>query len=118
MFLIVPLSLIFISLAVIASLVWRKKPYLDKLYSLNTAGESSVGSINPVLDWKSYWVEFYPEIKNLINKVEFPKYKINFLVEVEKLLRKTRLISLKVERFSDSLIKRIRRVHINGKLTS
>lgn len=52
----------------------------------------------------------------MFNKIEFNKYKNLFLVEVEKSLRRLRVVSLKMDRISDSLIKKIRTIHINTSL--
>ncbi len=117
MFLLVPLLLIAISIVGILVLALRKKSYLDKLYTLNTAGNGSEGiSLSPIFSWKKYGEEFFPEIKALINRLELDKYRGHWLVEAEKFLRRTRVISLRIDRWSDSVIKKIRRVHVNHAL--
>ena len=118
MFLLIPLFLIIFSLFGIAIIIWRKKPYLDKLYTLDTAGNDMEISalVRPVFEWRTYGLELFPEIKSLIEKLKFHEYRIVWLREAEKFLRKARLLSLRIDRLSDTLIKKIRRVNINGRL--
>ena len=63
-----------------------------------------------------YGAEFFPELSELLGRFEISKYKDLGLVETEKFLRKARLIFLKIDRLSDTLIKKIRKVHTNGQL--
>ncbi|OGM99443.1 MAG: hypothetical protein A3B91_01190 [Candidatus Yanofskybacteria bacterium RIFCSPHIGHO2_02_FULL_41_29] len=124
MFILIPSLLILCSVLGIAIIIWRKKSYIKKLYSLDIAGgsfEMSVVNGSSIsapagFSWKAYGADFFPEIKVLIDKLGLHKYKTIWLREAEKILRKTRLVSLRVDNFSDSLIKKIRRVHINGQL--
>jgi len=108
----------------IATIVWRKRSYINKLYLLNTAGVSGGttaidGSGASILgfNWKRYGADFFPEGADLVRKFKLHEYKTAWLKEAEKILRKTRLVSLRVDRLSDSLIKKIRRVHVNGQLS-
>lgn len=117
MFLLVPLSLIVVSILGILLVVLRKKNYLSKLYSLNTAGnvENST-AINFNFSWKKYGEDFFPEIKTLFNRLEIHKYKGHWLMEIEKILRRIRVIFMRIDRWSDSTIKKIRKIHINNTL--
>ena len=116
MFLIVPLLLIIGSFAGIALIIWRKKSYFKEFVIIeNGVSEVSVGfnfSLN------QYWREFFPEIEELVKRIKFDEYKVLWLLELEKFLRKTRLIFLRVDSWSDQLIKKVRRIHLNGKLNS
>ena len=125
MFILIPLSLIVLSILGIALIIFRKKSYISKLYTLNTAGlrsavgfgeasGSNVAGYN--FGWKSYGADFFPEIKVLIDKLELGKYKVHWLVEAEKFFRKARVMSLKLDRMSDSMIKKIRKIHLNDQL--
>ena len=117
MFIFVPLVLIFASLLSIAIIIWRKKSYLNKLYTLNIAGNGHDNIIsNSAFRWTSYGAEFFPEIRSFLDKIKIHEYKDMWLKEIEKLLRKTRLVFLRVDRLSDSWINKIRRVHVNGQL--
>lgn len=117
MFILAPLLLIFASLLGIAIIIWRKKSYLNKIYALNMAGNGDKTVSNVfTFSWISYGGEFFPEIKSLLEKIKIHEYKTMWLMEAEKFLRKTRLVFMRVDRLSDSLIKKIRRVHVNSQL--
>lgn len=116
MYLIIPLFLILVSLVGIFVVIYKKKEYLDKLYSLNTADDGTTAVSLPRFNVINFSSEFFPEAGQLLAKIDINKYKTLWLVETEKFLRKIRLLFLRVDRLSDSLIKKIRRVHTNGKL--
>ena len=120
MFILIPIVLILTSFVVILTVFLKKRSYIDKLFVLNVAGsESDSGvSIDRSFNWPSYGAEFFPEIKALLDKFKFHEYKTLWLTEAEKLLRRTRLLSLRVDRLSDTLIKKIRRSHVNGRLNN
>ncbi len=120
MYILAPLLLILVSVFGIAVIVWRKKTYLDKLYALETAGSGVDGTISngPGFNWTEFSFELFPEIKVIFDKIKVHKYKSMWLMEAEKFLRRTRLVFMKVDRVSDSLIKKIRRVHVNHKLSA
>lgn len=118
MFIITPLLLIFASLAGIAIIVWRKKSYLDKLHALDVAGSNTDGSLNGVsFGWTAYGAELFPELKFLFDRIKIHEHKELWLKEAEKFLRKTRLVFLRIDRLSDSLIKKIRKVSVNSQLS-
>lgn len=104
MFIIVPLLLIIGSLAGIAIIINRKLPYLKKL-----TPEAHEPSGNIVQ-------EFFPELLTWLNSMKFKDYKQLSLIELEKLLRRLRVVSLKIDYMSDSLIKKIRRVNLANNL--
>lgn len=114
MFLLIPLLLLALSVIGVVIIVLRKKSYLNKLYTLNITGngESSVVGFS----WKAYGMDFFPEIIALIDRVEFNRYRTHWLIEIEKFLRKARVLSLRMDRVSDVMIKKIRRIHLNDKL--
>lgn len=114
MFLLIPILFFAFSTIGVAIIVFRKKNYLNKLSVLNTAGNN--GNVVTSFSWKAYGTDFFPEIKALIDRIEFSKYRANWLIEVEKFLRKARVLSLRMDRISDVLIKKIRRIHLNDKL--
>lgn len=116
MFILIPLSLIFVSLLGIFFIVYKKKNYLEKLYSLNTAGDNNSNIVLQRFNLIDFSMELFPEIKQLFSKIEIDKHKATWLMETEKFLRRMRLISLRMDRLSDGWIKKIRRVHTNGKL--
>ncbi len=102
-------------MAGISAIILRKKGQVDKLHVLNTAG-TDITLAETDFNWIAYGEDFFPEIKVLLNRIELHKYQTQGLIELEKLLRKTRLVFLKVEHLSDSWIKKIRKVHLNGKI--
>jgi len=115
MYILTPLLLIFSSLLGITVIVWRKWEYIKKLAMIESGSSEEVyGSLDFSLG--RYGRELFPEVEEFIKKIKFDEYKTSWLLEVEKLLRKIRLIFLKIDSFSDSLIKKVRRVHANGKL--
>ncbi|MBI2626865.1 MAG: hypothetical protein HYW77_01335 [Parcubacteria group bacterium] len=85
MFIIFPLILILGSIVAIFAIVWRKRIYLRKLDALEF--ENGI----------SFWVSMYPELNEVFNKVQLSKYKDHLLTELEKALRRLRIVSLKIE---------------------
>jgi len=117
MFIFIPFLLILCSVAGIFAVIWRKKSYLDKLYALNTAGGANDVSVSGTnFSLMGLGADFFPEVKALLDKFRIYEHKMALLVETEKFLRKTRLVSLRIDRWSDALIKKIRKVHLNGQL--
>lgn len=110
MFLYVPLLLILISLAGLSFIIFRKKDYLNKLYLLS-GNDTDVSNRN--FDLKSFASEFFPEANTIMERLQVNKHKALWLMEAEKLLRRTRLLFLKVDHASDVLIKKIRKRHVN-----
>ena len=96
MYLLIPLVLILASAAGIFAVIWRKMPYLRKL------------SVTDVQSEPSIWIELFPEFSNGINTTRLKHYRQVWLLELEKVLRRLRVLSLKMDRTSDSLIKKIR----------
>lgn len=106
--------MILISLIGIGAIIYRKKPYFLKLASLNQSSAGANGymevSQKTGFSWREYFIEFFPEFKAFIGSLKMENYRTLWLSEAEKLLRRTRVISLKVDRLSDSLIGKIRRI--------
>jgi tetratricopeptide (TPR) repeat protein len=115
MFLLTPLALILVSLVGIAIIVWRKRTYLNKIYAINTAGNETEASLlnSTPFSWRAYCAELFPEVGVVLEKLKFNEYKTMWLMETEKMLRKTRVQFLKVDRWSDTLIKKVRRMNFN-----
>ena len=133
MFLFIPLLLILTSAGGIVFIVWRKLPRLKELAEAeNSDGTLSAPQtdlktepltrygVDANLKWtatnnflKSGWhilaYDLCPEIWNWARGIKVKEYKEMWLIEAEKLLRRLRLASLKMDRFSDSLIKKIRK---------
>ena len=97
-FIFIPLVLILASAAGIFFIVWRKMPYLKKL----TAADVQPG--------QSMWSDLFPEFNNGINSTRLKHYRAVGLIELEKFLRRLRVMSMKMDRTSTSLIKKIRNV--------
>lgn len=114
MFLFIPILFLVLSSIGAVVIVFRKKNYLNKLSVLNMAGNDS-NSVTG-FSWKAYGIDFFPEIKTLIDKIEFSRYRAGWLIEMEKFLRKARVLSLRMDRISDVMINKIRRIHLNDKL--
>ncbi len=85
-----------------------------------TAGQVFNGSnsgIGPG-SWKELFSEFFPEFNDGLEKLQLKEHLILWLLEVEKFLRKMRLFFLKVDSFFESMIKKIRKVHLSSKMYS
>lgn len=99
MFLIIPLALVFAALVGITVIVWRKMPYLRKLMPES----HQVGTT--VLH------DFAPELIDWFQSIPWRQYLRNALVELEKFLRRARLVMSWLDRVSDQFIHKVRRVH-------
>lgn len=95
MFIIIPLTLILASVVGISVIVFRKMPYLKKL-----TPEIEVGG--------DILTDLFPELSEGFKSLKLKEYRDMWLVELEKLVRRLRVISLKMDRISDSWIKKIR----------
>lgn len=107
MYLLIPLLLIAGSISGIFIIVWRKAPYIKKLA---TDGPSLNGSsMSPKVCFFKLFSEFFPEMAGTFKNIKFKEYKDAWLVEVEKFLRRLRLVSLRMDRWSNSWIQGIRK---------
>jgi tetratricopeptide (TPR) repeat protein len=104
MFILVPLALIAISLLAIVVIVQRKLPYLRKL-----SPESHRVGEHPVED-------YFPELVHWLKGIQWREYQQAILREVEKLLRRSRLVISKIDHISDRLIKKVRKIHLTNQL--
>lgn len=101
MYLILPLLIFLVSIVAIAAIIRRKFVYLKKLAP--EAIEATMG--NP----ESFWSGLFPEVAGLLKKVNLRAFGVNFLSEFEKILRKLRLMSMKVDTLTNKLIHRVRK---------
>lgn len=101
MYLILPLSIFVVSIVMIAVIVRRKFVYLKKLTPEMV--EATMGSP------ESFWIELFPEAVVLIKRINLRAFGVESLNEFEKLLRKLRLISLKIDTITNKLIHRVRK---------
>lgn len=106
LFIFIPLGLILVSFLGIVIIVWRKIPYLKKLTVQETNEDLNYDS-----GWRGFLADFLPELNQEKIQGKAQGLKDLWLLELEKLIRKLRLLSLKADRLSDSLIKKIRRVN-------
>ncbi len=104
MFIIIPLVIVGLSLVGIAIIIWRKVPYLRKLTP--EVGEHA----------GSWWHDMIPELIDWYRGIRFRQHRDSFFQETEKFLRKIRLAFSRIDRFSASLIHRVRKVHIESSL--
>ncbi len=98
MFILVPLTLILASVIGISVIVFRKMPYLKKL-----TPEAEVGGAGDIL------TDLFPELSEGLKSLKLKEYRDMWLVELEKFIRRLRVVSLKMDRISDSWIKKIRK---------
>ena len=81
----------------------RKFSYLRKLDTEHVeAGQQTIN------DWKGFWYAMYPEVFQHFHRSQVASHKSSLLLEFEKVLRRLRLMSLKVDNFSNSMISKIR----------
>lgn len=97
MFILVPLFLILASVIGVSVIVYRKMPYLKKL-----SPEIEVGGAGDIL------TDLFPEFSEGLKNLKLNEYKDLWFKELEKFLRRLRVVSLKMDRISDSWIKKIR----------
>ncbi len=97
-FIFIPLFLILASAVGIFLIIWRKMPYLKKL------------TVSDVQSGQSIWLDLLPELANGINSTRLKRYREVWLLELEKFLRRLRVLSMRMDRMSDSLIKKIRNI--------
>jgi hypothetical protein len=102
MFLLIPLLLIVISMVGVGVIVYRKLPYLRKL----SPESHQVGA--HLAD------DYFPELMTWMRTIPWHEYRKNILHELEKGVRRMRLVLLKIDHLSDRLIKKIRRSHITA----
>lgn len=105
MYLLIPFILIFASIGAIIFIVWRKLAGLMKF----AESEISITSFSIKKDWKALFYDFCPEILSWLKNIKFEEYKEIWLIELEKALRRLRVVSLRMDRFSGVLIKKIRK---------
>lgn len=100
MFILIPLILILVSVVGISVIVFRKMPYLNKLTPETHTGGDVLADL-------------FPEFSEGFKSLKLREYGNLWLVELEKLLRRLRVISLKMDRISDSWIKKIRNGNVS-----
>lgn len=112
MFFIIPFSILVISVAVIGWIISRKFVYLKKL------SPEVIESVAP--DQESFLAEFFPGLAAYFNSANLRQQRLNFLAEFEKVLRKLRLLSLKLDVATNRLIHKVRKsvVHHEGIIIS
>ena len=110
MFIIIPLTLLLASVIGISVIVFRKMPYLNKL-TPETHLSAQAGAGEQIL------TDLFPELLEGVKSLKLKEYGNLGLTEVEKLLRRLRVMSLKMDRISDSWIKKIRRGNSFGTKT-
>jgi tetratricopeptide (TPR) repeat protein len=101
MFIILPLAIFLISIAAIFWLTARKFVYLKKL-APGVIDGSNVAQ-------ESFLAEFFPEAAQHLKMAKLQKYGAAILAEFEKLLRRLRLISLRIDTFLSQLVHRVRK---------
>jgi tetratricopeptide (TPR) repeat protein len=101
MFFLIPLGIFLISLFLITWLVARKFVYLKKL---------APGVIdNSDVTQESFLAEFFPEMAQHLKMAKLQEYSAAVLAEFEKLLRRLRLISLRIDTLMSQLVHRVRK---------
>ncbi len=103
MYFIIPLIIAISSLFVAFCVVWRKFPYLKKLSEPATPSLSSNED-----NFSVFLSEFFPEVIQYLKKIDLNSHKNNLLKEFEKFLRRLRVISLKIDRFTNNLLAKIK----------
>ena len=102
MYLVIPFSLIVASIIGITVIIYRKMPYLKKL----TPESHEVNG--------NLFESFFPEFASHIDQAKIKEYKKNFLLELEKLVRRMRVVTLRMDHLSEKVIKSLRRGHLTA----
>lgn len=103
MFLLIPFTLIIVSVGGIIFVVWRKLPRLKEIV------ETESSNVITEKSWRDVLYDLCPEVREWIKNINVSEYKEIWLVETEKILRRLRVASMKMDRFSYLLIKKIRK---------
>ncbi len=106
MFILVPLSILVISLASLLFIYFKKFSYLKKLST-----DPQYASVSTEIGFFQFLKEMFPEIFDYFHRLDVASHKYNFLVEFEKFLRKARLVFLRIDNVSSSLIHKVRATH-------
>jgi len=101
MFIILPLAIFLISIAAIFWLAARKFVYLKKL------APGVIDNLDMVQE--NFWAEFFPEAAQHLKMAKLREYGAAILAEFEKLLRRLRLISLRIDTLMSQLVHRVRK---------
>lgn len=112
MFLLIPLSLLLAAVIGVFVIVFRKMPYLNKLTPEThlPVMSAQTGLVNVVGD---ILTDLFPEFSEGFKNLKLKEYGNLWLVELEKFIRRLRIVSLKMDRISDSWIKKIRKGNIS-----
>lgn len=101
MFFLIFFGIFIVSITAIVWVIGRKFVYLKKLTP------EVIESVVP--EQESFWVEFFPGLAAYFNSTSLRQHRLNFLAELEKFLRKFRLLSLKLDTVTNQLIHRVRK---------
>jgi len=107
-YILLPLFFILGSALGISVILWRKGQYIKKLATAEGAVLNGNGISKKEYLFKLF-SEFSPELVGAFKSIKLQEYKDAWLVEVEKFLRRLRLVSLRMDRWSNSWIQGIRR---------
>ena len=111
MFILIPLILILASVVGVFVIIFRKMPYLNKLTpETHISTQVSIG--REILD------DLLPELLGVFKNLKLREYGNLWFIELEKFLRKLRVVFLKIDRISDAWIKKIRNGNISRTTTS
>ena len=110
MFFIIPFGIFIVSSAAIIYIVSRKFVYLRKL--------TPEVIENADTRQESFFAEFFPGLAARLQGTKLREYRLMILAESEKILRKLRLFSLKLDTATNQLIHRVRTstIHHEGVL--
>lgn len=101
MFFLIPLIIFLSSVAIAIWMVARKFAYLRKLTPETVNG--------PAFTDEDFLTEFFPGLASWFKKKNIQEFRVDFLAEFEKFLRKLRLASLRIDTLTDRLIHRVRK---------
>ncbi len=99
MFILIPLLCMVVGIAGLVVITYRKLPYLNKLTPESHETDGNLAYL------------YFPELEEFASPLKIKGYQQMSLRELEKLVRRFRMISLKIDHMSDRLIKKIRRQH-------
>lgn len=117
MFILIPLMLILASVVGVSVIIFRKMPYLNKLTPEIHLPVMSVNA-RPLNMLGNFLTDLVPEFHEGIGYLKLKEHGHLWLIELEKFLRRLRVVSLKMDRMAETWINKIRKGHASRMSTS
>ena len=100
-YILIPAGIFVIAITGIWLMISRKFVYLRRLFP------DAISDPEPTI--RTFWSGFFPEVVTWFGKINWREYRVRFMTEFEKMLRRMRLIFLKTESVIHKFSLRLRR---------